>query len=187
MGATESNVTANEIIYWVKENFSGDYIIELTDKLEIIIKGSCMLHNSELKKLKYKFLKVDGDFNIGGHSMDQTSLPLNYKLETLENCPDEVTGHFACPLCENLKSLVGGPKIVGKNYKVSHCDLRTLDGIANKVGGYIKAYCNENLNDITALKSSEFKKADLEYCSERLYNSDDYLDLCVKGKIVYGG
>lgn len=174
-----------DIILWVKENFIGKYIIEITDDLEIIINGSCTLANAFIEELKYKFKEVNGSFNIGGHSTDNTGLCNSYKIKTLKNCPEIVRGNFGCQLCPNLKSLEYGPKTVTGNYKCSHCDLRNLDGIATEIGKYVIAYCNHKLTDINSLKDSKFIKADFEYCADELYNTDEYFDLCVNDKILY--
>lgn len=176
---------AANITLWVRENFLGEYSIEIAEGNEIIIRGSCTLANSDLEELPYKFKAVYGNFFIGGHSMDNTGLPNSYKLKSLKNCPDLVTGNFRCQLCPDLKSLKEGPVKVDGTYKCSHCDLRNLEGVATEIGKYLIAYCNPKLDDISELRKCKFLKADFEYCADSLYETDDYFDMCVEDKILY--
>lgn len=176
--------TPDDIILWVRENFIGEYTIEITNDLEIVINGSCTLANSCIEELKYKFKEVNGSFNIGGHS-DNTGLSFSYQIKTLKNCPDVVSGNFECQGCPNLKSLEYGPKTVTGNYICNHCDLRNLKGIATEINKYLIAYCNYNLSNINDLNKSHFIKADFEHCSDELYKTDEYIKLHNAGKILY--
>jgi len=60
-------------------------------------------------KLPVKFNKVNGNFDCAVG-----------RLETLENCPEEVTGYFTCTgnLIESVKH---SPKIVGENFYCQVC------------------------------------------------------------------
>lgn len=64
----------------------------------------------------------------------------NYKLESLEGCPEVVTGDFWINNCKSLKSLKGAPKEVGGSFVCSGCPLESLEGCPEKVGSF---NCNE--------------------------------------------
>jgi hypothetical protein len=68
-------------------------------------------------------------------------------LSSLEGCPDEINGEFACSHNPYLDSLVGGPKITMCEYSASSCNLTSLIGIPVKIGGYLLL----NDNPLTSL------------------------------------
>jgi len=61
--------------------------------------------NDKMFKLPFKFGKINGNFDCGATG-----------LETLEGCPKEVTGIFACQF-NHLKSLEFAPK----KARIFHC------------------------------------------------------------------
>lgn len=53
----------------------------------------------------------------------------------------KVEGKFYCAYCTSLKSLEGGPKVVGKDFSCSYCLLlKDLKGAPEEVGGVV--YCS---------------------------------------------
>ena len=62
----------------------------------------------------------------------------NRNIESLANDMfrwGKVKTYFYCQHCDNLKSLEGAPKEVGRNFSCSNCEnLKTLDGAPKKVG-----------------------------------------------------
>lgn len=60
----------------------------------------------------------------------------NYKLESLEGCPEVVTGDFWINNCKSLKTLKGAPKEVGGRFVCSGCPLESLEGCPEKVGSF---------------------------------------------------
>ena len=70
----------------------------------------------------------------------------NKKLESLDGCPQHITGHFNCSYNE-LTSLVGGPQKVDDCYICYNNQLTDLVGCASHIGG--KLLCDDN--QITSL------------------------------------
>lgn len=174
-----------EIKRWLSENFSGKYTVDFTDNDEIIINGNIHLMSASVVELKYKFAKVNGDFNLGGDKFPREGQMYHRELETLKNCPEEVKGTFSCHFCYNLKDLIGGPKIVGGDYICSKCNLQTLDGIAEIIGGYIIAFANPNLSDITALNNVTFNKyIDLEFANRDIFDTSTFRSLSEQTKVL---
>ncbi len=73
----------------------------------------------------------------------------NNPLESLKNSPSVVSYNFSASLTL-IKSLEGGPKCVGNEYKVDYCpELITLKGLAKKVGSFSAKNC-KNLKRLEA-------------------------------------
>ena len=66
---------------------------------------------------------MDGNIRIDG-----------CKLESLEGCPQHITGGFWCDI-NKITSLVGGPQIVDSNYDCRGNQLSSLIGCASHIGG----------------------------------------------------
>ena len=98
-----------EIKSWCDEMGIENYTINTQG--EIDVEGSVDLANNDFKELPYKFGTVIGYFNIGD----------SQNLTSLKNCPDYVTGLFACDFCPKLDSLEGFSKIVGGNVYCGKC------------------------------------------------------------------
>lgn len=150
----------NEIINWCKENIKGYNVsFEIDEDKNLIIKGNCYIDNTELTKLPYRIHKVIGNFSVCG----DLTIPRTMHLQTLENFPRIVTGNFNISGNPDLVSLAGGPVEVGGYYRCSHCNIKTMVGMAKKIGSYISAFSNP-LVDITALDESTFTNIDLDFC-----------------------
>lgn len=92
-----------------------------------------------LRKVPMKITEIKGDFHLGGMF-----------IESLQNCPDTITGDFDCTHCEKLTSLTGGPREVGGDYAISNnSNLSSLEGVAQKIGGDFN--CSRN-SKLTSLK-----------------------------------
>lgn len=179
------SINREEIKNWVNENFQGNFTVDFNDQNEIIINGNCHLINATITELPYKFSKVNGNFNIGGHKFPREHQTMYRNLKTLKNCPDEITGDFSCHFCYNLESLKYGPKIVGGDYICSKCNLTSLDHIAKNIGGSIIIFGNFNLTDIDELKNIDFQKfIDLDFVNRAVYKSDIYKKLVEKHCII---
>ncbi len=77
-----------------------------------------------------KTVKVIGDVDL--FDLGLTKIPINFT---------EVGGIFVC-FHNQLTSLEGAPKIVGKNFNCSHNQLTSLEGAPKEVGGNF--VCNNN-------------------------------------------
>ena len=172
------NEIMNEAVKWCEENIKGFNVSVNTDELgNIIITGDCYIDNPNLVELPYKIHKVDGNFSVCGDA----TIPRVMNLKSLKNFPRIVTGNFKINLNHGLTSLEGGPVEVGGYYNCAHCNLKTLDGIAKKIGQYIVAYKNP-LTDIDDLDEVEFSNIDLEYC-DGIVESAMYTKLKDNGKL----
>jgi len=86
-------------------------------------------------------IDVDGDVNLRG--MKLSKIPYKY---------NKVSGNFDC-FRNNLTSLEGCPKYVGKSFDCSHNNLTSLEGCPDYVGGYFD--CSRNL--LTSLEFAPSK------------------------------
>ena len=172
------NEIMNEAVKWCEENINGFNVSVNTDELgNIIITGDCYIYNPNLVELPYKIHKVDGNFSVCGDA----TVPRVMNLKSLKNFPRIVTGNFKINLNHELTSLEGGPEEVGGYYNCAHCKLKTLDGIAKKIGQYIVAYKNP-LENIDVLLDIEFSNIDLDYC-DNIYESAVYKQLANMKKV----
>ena len=93
------------------------------------------------RKLPFKFGKIDGTIWLS-----------DLNLDTLENCPKEVTGNFVIYV-NKLENFIGGPEIVGGDFAANmNFSLKSLDGSPKKVGGkYSILSCRfiENISGIS--------------------------------------
>lgn len=166
------NEIMNEAVKWCEENIKGFNVSVNTDELgNIVITGDCYIDDPNLVELPYKIHKVDGNFSVCGDA----TVPRVMNLKSLKNFPRIVTGNFKINLNHELTSLEGGPVEVGGYYNCAHCKLKTLDGIAKKIGQYIVAYKNP-LENIDILSDIEFSNIDLDYC-DNIYESAVYKQL----------
>lgn len=169
----------SEIINWCKENIKGYNVsFEIDKDKNLIITGNCYIDNIELTKLPYRIHKVIGNFSVCGGLGE----PRVMHLQTLENFPRIVTGNFNIGSNVDLTSLVGGPEEVGGYYRCSYCKIKSMDGIAKKVGSYISAFSNHSLTDIKALDESTFTYVDLEFC-DGIMDSSTYKRLNESNRI----
>lgn len=170
---------------WVLTHFKGNFTVDFNDSDEIIINGNCHLKDFMLKELPYKFAVVNGDFNLGGDKFPREG-QVNYRdLASLKNCPDEVKGTFSCHYCYNLESLEGGPKTVGGDYVCSKCNLHSLDHIAETVNGYIIAFGNYELTDISALNDITFGHyLDIDFANKSVRDTSTYQMLSERNRIL---
>lgn len=170
---------------WVNDHFSGKYKVLFTDDDEIIIDGNIFLTDYTLEELEYKFAEVCGDFWIAGEKFPGEGQVGYRSIKTLKNCPEKVKGSFSCHGNQNLKSLDGGPKIVGNDYICTACGLETLNGLATEIGGYLTAFNNHNLKDISAIEHSEIGNyIDLEFADESIFKSSLYKKLYEDNRVL---
>lgn len=139
-----------KITSWLREHRLTDYEIVEDNTYGYIVNcfancsynyiGTVNLSNKNLCHLPVKFGKVKGHFLIAGN-----------KLDTLEGCPDIVTGDFNCSR-NDLTSLRHSPSIVEGSYYCSYNKLRSLQYITQ--------------SDIKNFKASYNILTDLEYLPE---------------------
>lgn len=185
MSAKKKAVSHETIVEWVHENFDGEYTVNFNADDEIVIDGSCLLNNHDLKELPYKFASVSGDFSIGGRRYhENVSVKPCFAINTLKNCPDTVGGIFNCSFCDALTSLEFGPKSCAR-YFCNNCNLGSLNHIASVItDGEIKAFGNNKLIDIDAVQRiKDLKVVDVDYCSDFLYASPAFQRLLAENKI----
>ena len=81
-------------------------------------------------------IDIEGSVNLMGYAEKQLPDYIQF---------GKVTGYFRYNECENLKSLNGCPKEVGKSFNCSYCPkLESLEGAPQKVGTYFN--CSECSN-----------------------------------------
>jgi len=99
-------------------------INSVNDNLSINYNGGITVEKLWKGKIPLKFHRVDNYFII------QDS-----ELMSLENCPSEVKGDFAC-IETQISSLIGGPQQIGGNFNINSCkNLVDLNGGPTIVGG----------------------------------------------------
>ena len=95
-----------------------------------------------------KTVKVTGDVNLRGLGL--TKLPINFT---------EVSGYFDCS--ENqLTTLAGGPKVVGRFFDCNSNELTSLEGCPKEVGGDFACYNNK----LTSLEGAPVKVGGSFWC-----------------------
>ena len=84
-------------------------------------------------------------------------------LKSLEGAPKEVGRDFSCDNCSSLKSLNGAPKKVGGDFVCGGCPkLKSLEGASKEVGGNFScAHCW----DLKSLEGAPEKVGGVFYCS----------------------
>lgn len=171
---------------WLSDNFIGKYTIDFNDKDEIIINGNITLDNNLMEELEYKFAEINGDFNLGGEKFPGEGQTGYRNLKTLKNCPETVKGSFSIYHNENLNTLEYGPSYVGGTYSCAACGLENLNGIAKHIGGYLSAYTNKKLKDISALDNISINGyIDLEFSDPIIRESLTYKDLQKNDKLIH--
>jgi len=104
-----------------------------------------------VKKLPVKFGRIEGDFIV--KNCDD--------LESLEGFPHTVTQDFWVRHCPKIKSLKGSPDVVGRDVWCSHLSIKTPEGIAQKIGGYLSLDHNDRM---ISLKGCPSKIRQAFYC-----------------------
>ena len=97
--------------------------------------------NCKNKGKKYK----SGDFNIG--------VKKHYKYpkyESLEGCPQHITGEFTC-YGNIITSLVGGPQIVDGEYWCDGNELTDLTGCASHIGDTLRFRNNRKITSLVGI------------------------------------
>ena len=120
----------------------------VNDDLSVDVNGTVNILTKGLKKLPFKFGRVNNNFFCTGIG-----------LETLENSPDSVNGHFYCNN-NNLTSLEFGPKTIRGAYNCSNNKLESLNGAPYTVS---RLDCDNN--KLTNLEGAP-KKIGPEECTE---------------------
>lgn len=91
-----------------------------------VTEGGIRLYlENKYDRIPVKFGYVEEIFDLRG----------NFKLTDLQGSPYN-SGEFLCDKLVNLKSLVGGPKIVRGDFDAEFCSLTSLEGSPEEVGGY---------------------------------------------------
>lgn len=122
----------------VLETYNGKMYIDVLDDLSVNVYGSVGFHGRDIGKLPVKFNEVTGDFKID----------CCYDLHSLEEFPIKVGGNLRI-VDSGIESLVGlSTKEVGGYFKCDGNNLKTLEGIPDKIVGKIHA----ELNDIYTLE-----------------------------------
>jgi hypothetical protein len=85
--------------------------------------GNVYLEEKDLKKIPFKFNKVDGDFSCSYN-----------QLTSLEGSPKEVSGDFLC-IANKLTSLEGAPVEVGGGFWCYDNELTSYDGKPEYIEG----------------------------------------------------
>jgi len=92
------------------------------------------LNFKRLKKLPFKFGKIDGWFSCSYNN-----------LKDLKGAPKIVNGNFYC-IGNYLKSLKGSPKIVNGGFWCNQNELKSLNGLnLDNVSGKIFTHLNSDL------------------------------------------
>ncbi len=119
-------------------------------------------------------------------------------LKTLEGCPDAVSGVFGINRCDSLKSLVGGPKKVGKpgskfaskdaRYYISNCkNISSLDGGPRSVAGMtgsLDLYDLPSLKSLAGLKATTIDNVEIDGCDNLIEFGDNSLPKNMRGRIT---
>jgi hypothetical protein len=108
----------------------------INDDGTVDVDGDVNLTYEGLTEIPVKFGVVKGDFNVSSNN-----------LLSLKNCPQVVTGQFACANNSQLTSLKWGPKSA-TDYFCYACDLKSLEGAPNKVSGIFNCSYNANLTSL---------------------------------------
>lgn len=120
-------------------DFNDDLSVNVQQDVEIYLEwdepsyyhfGPIALTQARLRRIPIRFSKIDGNFSVECCG-----------LETLEGCPEIVTGTFDCASNE-LTSLEHGPKWVGESYLCGRNKLRTLEGAPGQIRDDFDAYRN---------------------------------------------
>jgi hypothetical protein len=72
----------------------------------------------------------------------------NANLVSLEGSPNSISGSFNIFGATKLRSLIGGPRRVGKHYSVYRCNIKSLEGAPERVGGTFNCAFNTNLESL---------------------------------------
>ena len=117
------------------------------------IHGVCSKYNIKNYTVNDDYtIDVDGDVvNISNGTLTKIPLKFNIvsgffncslnQLTTLEGCPKSVGRYFVCSY-NNLTTLLGSPESVGGHFYCDHNKLTTLEGGPTYVGGHF--YCGNN-------------------------------------------
>jgi hypothetical protein len=168
----------------ILNTYYGKMYIDILEDLSVNVYGSVGFHGRDMGKLPVKFNEVTGDFKV----------ECCYDLESLEEFPIKVGGNLRI-VDSGIESLVGlSTKEVGGYFKCDGNNLKTLEGIPDKIVGNIHA----ELNDIYTLdflpKDFKFNKSIDLYLSpiSKIHlnetNADGYgslSELLLKNKDTY--
>ena len=137
------------------------------------ISGSLIITNSRIKNLRFAPKKV-------GEKAD-VILQSNRNLISLEGCPQEVE-NFDISDNHHLKSLVGGPVKVNRNYKVDTCNgLESIEGIANHIGKNLSMCNNRSLSSLKGIHKL------VAYCGGKIDVSGNHFESHLLGLLLVKG
>ena len=113
-----------------KRSITDSFFDDLND---IINNPNVEEHQPELIPYKNGYM-IDGDYEFDGKLdkkiiMVTGDVRVDFYVESLKGCPEEIHGEFNCEGCDKLTSLEGGPKFVGEAYNCGWCkNLKSLKG-----------------------------------------------------------
>ena len=115
------------------------------------------------RKLPFKFGKIDGTIWLS-----------DLNLDTLENCPKEVTGDFVIYV-NKLENFIGGPEIVGGDFAANmNLSLKSLDGSPKKVGGKYSILSCRYIEDISGISPEIEGDLEIPKKSKIEFSDDDF-------------
>ena len=132
-------------------------------------------------------INVDNDLITDGHFIcdfgvvkGRFNCSWHNNLKSLEGAPRKVGRDFWCNSCKNLKSLEGAPKEVGGDFICTDCKkVESLKGAPEKVNkGF---YCN-NCTNLKSLEGAP-KEVGGDFCSYNCKNLKNYYDINSNTKI----
>ena len=145
-----------EIIKWIRDNFSVSGRLTITKDFVVDCSGSVDVKNESITSL------TNGKFKWGKINMN---FGCSYcdNLTSLEGAPKSVGRDFDCSNCTKLKSLEGAPEEVGGDFYCGYCvKLETLEGAPKSVGGGF--YCESCIN-LKSLKGAPEKVEGVFNCN----------------------
>ena len=125
------------------------------------------------RKLPFKFGKIDGTIWLS-----------DLNLDTLENCPKEVTGDFVIYV-NKLENFIGGPEIVGGDFAANmNLSLKSLDGSPKKVGGKYSILSCRYIEDISGISPEIEGDLEIPKKPKFEFSDDDFRQYSnIKGEI----
>lgn len=132
------------------DKVGGDFILINNSHIKTLVNGPKEVggryrisNNKNLTSLKgcpkvvgAKVKKVVGDYDAVFNCESCSN------LTSLEGCPEIINGTFKCSFCSKLDSFKGGPKEVRGNILCYQSALTSLEGMPQKVTGFIEMYRN---------------------------------------------
>ena len=173
----ELSVTASDVPL---ENVQSDYVEAIIKDLDTILhgEGSSFI----LDEIQRCYYPEEGVYKLSNRTISPLDLlklgkldhpvvwegrfVLKGDIESLEGCPDIVTGTFKCINCSNLTTLKGAPKYVEGDFYCNDCSsLTSLEGAPKKVGGYFSCKKCDSLISLKGAPEYVGETFDCTWCS----------------------